>query len=74
MITHEDMGALLKDKKEGVTMGWGTVKEKGTGTLSVALNGSVNTDCAALCDASVGDRVLVAVFGKSAVVLGKKVG
>lgn len=58
--------------KEGHT--WGTVASVNADkTANVRLNQSATTRCDCLCEVAAGDRVLVLVFRKGAVVLGKAV-
>lgn len=53
---------------------WATVASvNADGTANVRLNSSVTTKCSCLCGVAQGDRVLVLVFRKGAVVLGKAV-
>ena len=53
---------------------WATVASvNDDGTANVRLNPTTTTKCDCLCAVAAGDRVLVLVFRKGAVVLGKAV-
>lgn len=61
-------------QRKGKTFQWAKVDSvNADGTANVMLNESVSTRCACLQTVKANDRVLVALFDRKAVVLGKKV-
>lgn len=71
--THEAYDLFFGGDEGRESHVWGTVASYSGGRAEVALNPSTTTDCACLCEVAKGDRVLVLVFDKGAVVLGKAV-
>lgn len=70
---HEAYDLFFGGEPQRESHAWGTVSSYSNGRAEVALNPSTTTDCACLCEVAEGDRVLVLVFDKGAVVLGKAV-